>query len=565
MITFPDQELSYWQASLDRLDYPKLEVDMTVDVAIIGGGITGLTAGYLLKQAGKTVAIIEKDTIVSGTTGNTTGKVTSQHGLTYADLSERLGEATARTYGQANEAAIARIEALIKKEKIDCDWRREDNYVYTCDSLQVKKYQQEAEAAARLGLPASFEKTSALPFGIAGAVRFKDQATFHAAKYAAALAARIHGYGSHVFENTRAIGIRDGTPGRVKTPNGTVLARDIIVATNVPTFPLLARGGYCVLEYPLKSYVVAMRIKTKLPGMYISTDDDEYSILPVQTKSANLLLIGGESHIRGAKLNVDTRYDRLAVYSKYRFRAPTVAYKWSAWDYQAYDDIPLVGQMYPWSKHLYVASAFRKWGLSNSMVAGMILRDLLTDQQNNVTKIYTPQRGSSIRSIPRVAKQYLMGWPPFSCIVSSTKSKGAIMANIKLNPYIFFKGNCREAMEFYKAIFGGELTTQAYEDVPTDFPGKDAMKGQLMHAALTGGDIELMGSDTQEASTQAAKVTISLSGDEAEKLTAFFDKLSEGVEVQYPLKKEYWGDTFGSLTDKYGVDWMVNISAPTEA
>jgi PhnB protein len=138
------------------------------------------------------------------------------------------------------------------------------------------------------------------------------------------------------------------------------------------------------------------------------------------------------------------------------------------------------------------------------------------------------------------------------------------MANIKLNPYIFFKGNCREAMEFYKAIFGGELTTMAYEDVPTDFPGKDAMKGQLMHAALTGGDVELMGSDTQEASEKAAKVTISLSGDEAEKLTAFFDKLSEGVEVQYPLKKEYWGDTFGSLTDKYGVDWMVNISAPTE-
>jgi PhnB protein len=135
------------------------------------------------------------------------------------------------------------------------------------------------------------------------------------------------------------------------------------------------------------------------------------------------------------------------------------------------------------------------------------------------------------------------------------------MDKIALNPYIFFTGNCRGAMEFYKGIFGGELITQAYEDVPGDFPGKEEMKGKLMHAALTGGDVELMGSDTQQASEKAAKVSISLSGPETEKLTNIFNKLSEGVEVQYPLKVESWGDTFGSLTDKYGVDWMVNISA----
>jgi glycine/D-amino acid oxidase-like deaminating enzyme len=409
MVLLPKEELSYWRRNMVRPIYPELADGLEADVAIIGGGITGLTAGYLLKKAGKTVAIIEKDTIASGTTGNTTGKVTSQHGLTYADLSERLGKTTAQAYGKANEAAIAQIEALVKKEKIDCDWQRDDNYVYTCDALQIKKYWHEAAVAARLGLPASFEKTSALPFAIAGAVRFRNQAKFHSAKYAAALAARIHGHGSQVFENTRAVGIRDGAPGRIKTPNGTVQAQDIIVATNVPTLPLVARGAYCVLEYPLKSYVVAARTKTKLRGMYISTDDDEYSILPVQSGTENLLLIGGESHIRGAKLNVETRYDRLAVYAKYRFRAPIIDYKWSAWDYRAYDDIPLVGKMYPWSKHLYVATAFRKWGLSNSMVAGTILRDLLAGQKNDVAEMYTPMRSSAIRSIPRVAKQYLMG------------------------------------------------------------------------------------------------------------------------------------------------------------
>jgi PhnB protein len=135
------------------------------------------------------------------------------------------------------------------------------------------------------------------------------------------------------------------------------------------------------------------------------------------------------------------------------------------------------------------------------------------------------------------------------------------MDKIKVNPYIFFKGNCQEAMNFYKGIFGGELTVNSYDDMPDGVPGKEEMKGMLMHAALIGGDVELMGSDTPEASDKAAKVSISLSGDDEEKLTNIFNKLSEGVEVRFPLKKESWGDTFGSLTDKYGVDWMVNISA----
>jgi PhnB protein len=133
------------------------------------------------------------------------------------------------------------------------------------------------------------------------------------------------------------------------------------------------------------------------------------------------------------------------------------------------------------------------------------------------------------------------------------------MSDIKWHSYIFFQGNCKEAMEFYKNIFGGELTLLPYTDEMMS--GEDSMKGKVMHAALMGGDVELMGSDTQQASAKAAKVSISLMGENEEKLRTIFDKLSEDVEVQYPLKKEFWGDTFGSLTDKYGVDWMVNISA----
>lgn len=130
---------------------------------------------------------------------------------------------------------------------------------------------------------------------------------------------------------------------------------------------------------------------------------------------------------------------------------------------------------------------------------------------------------------------------------------------VKLAPYLFFKGQSREAMEFYKQVFGGELTMQAYSEVPGDMPGKEEHPDWLMHARLEG-DFTLMASDTNEASPKMAKVSLSLTGEDEDKLRKVFESLSEGGKVLSALKKEFWGDTFGSLIDKYGVEWMVNIS-----
>lgn len=134
------------------------------------------------------------------------------------------------------------------------------------------------------------------------------------------------------------------------------------------------------------------------------------------------------------------------------------------------------------------------------------------------------------------------------------------MSKITLDAYLYFRGNCREAMEFYKSIFGGELTLLTYEDTPVE-TGTD-MKGQIMHALLTGGDIRLMASDTAKASPKTAKVSLALGGEDEAKLRDAFEKLGVGGEVQYPLKKEFWGDTHGGLTDKFGIDWLVTIHAP---
>jgi PhnB protein len=141
------------------------------------------------------------------------------------------------------------------------------------------------------------------------------------------------------------------------------------------------------------------------------------------------------------------------------------------------------------------------------------------------------------------------------------KETGGTMANVNLDAYLFFGGKAKEAMEFYKSIFGGELNISTVGEFPGDMPNKEEMKDMVMHAMLTGGDIRLMASDSPKASEKMAKVELSLSGDDAAKLQKYWDELSEGGTVKSELKKEDWGDMFGQLTDKYGIDWMVNISS----
>jgi PhnB protein len=140
------------------------------------------------------------------------------------------------------------------------------------------------------------------------------------------------------------------------------------------------------------------------------------------------------------------------------------------------------------------------------------------------------------------------------------------MSDMKLAPYIFFAGNCREAMHFYKEIFGGELALLPYENLPDDTPGKDnEMTGQIMNASLLGGSIDLRASDTKNASQTSKKVELCLVGTDEEHMRKIFDQLGEEGAIRQPLEQMFWGDHFGQLTDRFGVDWMIDIpSKPTD-
>jgi glycine/D-amino acid oxidase-like deaminating enzyme len=410
MTDLPDAEKSFWREYYHDIQYPELGEDIEVDVAIVGAGIAGLTAGYLLKQRGFTVAVLEKDTIGSGTTGRTTGKVTSQHNLTYHGLEKRLGEKAARIYGESNQAAVEQVSEIIEAEKIACDWQWEDNYIFTTSPDKVEQIKLEAQAAANAGLPATFETSVPLPFEVKGAVKFTRQGKFNSQKYLLGLAGAINGNGSHVYEHSKAVGIREGNPCRVKTSKASVLSKHIIVASKVPTFPLVARVGYAILEYPTESFSIACRLDKEVQGMYISPDKGHHSILPMDVDGERtLIIVGAGGNIPGIRLSKEARYKRLADYASEHFDITAITNKWSDMDYLPYDNVPLIGKLYPWSKNLYTASGFLKWGLSNGTVAAMILCDLVAGKDNPWADLYNSMRTRPIKSIPRAVVQHIKG------------------------------------------------------------------------------------------------------------------------------------------------------------
>jgi glycine/D-amino acid oxidase-like deaminating enzyme/nitrite reductase/ring-hydroxylating ferredoxin subunit len=389
MNPLPGKPASLWLETSSKSDYARLERNVTVDVAIVGGGIAGVTTALLLKEAGATVALVEAGRVGAGVTGYTTAKVTSLHGLTYSKLASSFGEDGARVYGEANQAGLERIARFVEELEIDCDFRRKPNYTYTESPEERGRIEEEVATAARLGLPAAFTQTTDLPFPVAAAIRFDDQGEFHPHKYVLALTARIPGEGSHVFERSPVLGVDDGDPCVVETGTGSVTADQVVIATHMP---LLDRGLYFARVHPERSYVVAARLRGGPPsGMYLSTESPAHSIRAHPVDGGELLLVGGESHKTGQR-DTSERYRALARWAESRFDVERIEYRWATQDNMPADGMPFVGPLWPLSGRLYTATGFRKWGLANGTAAAMILRDLILGRPNAWASTFDPQR-----------------------------------------------------------------------------------------------------------------------------------------------------------------------------
>ena len=397
-----DANPSFWITSTEDTSYPRLEGDSRVDVAIVGGGILGITAAYLLQQDGRSVALLEGDRIVRGVTGYTTGKITSGQQLIYSELVHKFGRDGARLYGESNEAALAKIAELVDRLGIDCDFERQDNYTYTESDSELSSVREEAEIAASLGLPATFVTESPLPFPIKGAVRFGNQAQFHPRKYLLALAERFASAGGFIFENTKAVDVDDGDVCTVETDSGKVTADHVIVATNMP---FLDRGLFFAKVHPMRSYAVAGYVDAAAPseGMYISVESPTRSIRLIRDGDRTLLQLGGEGHKTGQQDDAEGCYRRLEDDLRRRFGVGEIAYRWSTQDTVSVDSVPYIGRVTRTSDRILTGTGFRKWGMTNGTLAAMLLTDQIAGRENPWAAFYDSKR----LDLPQSAKEFV--------------------------------------------------------------------------------------------------------------------------------------------------------------
>ena len=390
---------SLWVGTSPVTAYPRLGGDRRVDVAVVGGGVVGLTTAHLLRDAGASVAVLEAGRIAAGTTGYTTAKVTSLQGTTYSSLTERHGAGKARLYADANEAGLRLVRALVDQLGIECDLTTQASYTYTEDPGQVQAIADEAAAAQSAGLPAEFVTDTGLPWPVEAAVRLGDQAQFHPRRYCQGLARAVVEAGGEVFEHTRVLDVDDGSPCRVETEHGVVTADHVVVATLLPFWD---PGGYFAKAHPSRSYVIAVRAAEPVEGMYLSAGSPTRSIRTAE--GGEWLVLGGDSHHVGSEEETGGYYTDLEEWARQRFTVDEVGYRWSSQDYVPVDGVPYAGRSAR-AERVWVVTGLRKWGFGNGSAAAMLLRDSILGRENPWTELYDAARADVVRSATTFIKE----------------------------------------------------------------------------------------------------------------------------------------------------------------
>lgn len=385
----------HWIATATDTAYPSLVGDRSVDIAIVGAGIVGLTAALELAADGQSIAVLDGQRVGRQVTGRSSAKITTQHNLIYADLTCRLGEAKARLYAEANMAGVQRIRDWTGRYGIECDLESRAAYTYTCDEGRLDELKQEVETAKRYGLPASFTADLPLPVGAKGAVRFDDQAQFNPAAYLVGIAAAAAA-GAAIYENSWATRIEAaenaGRRWRVRTATGAVAADHVLVATNQP---FSAPENYNHRTQPRCHPSICLRMDSdKLPnGMFISAEHPTRSIRTARDNDGPLLQVLGPQFRTGQEGDVAARFQELEAWARAHFDVGALVWRWVNEDMDTFDRVPFVGAPKPEeAPGWYVATGFNAWGISNGTAAGLLIADLARGRENPWTALYDPAR-----------------------------------------------------------------------------------------------------------------------------------------------------------------------------
>lgn len=383
---------SLWMATAPDTAYPTLNSSVEAEVVVIGGGIAGLLTAYELICRGHSVILLEGRKIVSGVTGNTTAKITSQHDVIYHTLEKKFSKEAAATYANANEAGLARIKEICRKESIDCELTSARTYVFTRDEKKRQELEKEAAAAKSAGLEAKFtDEALELPFETVGAVRVEDQAYFHPRKFLLGVGEAIIKAGGQIYENSRVTDLDEkGEKVVASLENGEkVLADKAVIATN---FPFMDKGFYSSRLEPHRSYAVAITgPDIKMDHMYL-----EDSGLMYRPYGKNGVIISGQGH-RVGEADSAEKFLELEREVMEQYPAAVIEYRWATHDAMPADKVPLIGQYRPDLSRIFTATGYKGWGMAAAGFTGLLLADLIEEKENPWAQFFSPSRLASFK------------------------------------------------------------------------------------------------------------------------------------------------------------------------
>jgi glycine/D-amino acid oxidase-like deaminating enzyme/nitrite reductase/ring-hydroxylating ferredoxin subunit len=382
-----DESLSLWIDTTPATSYPPLRGDVDADVAIVGAGITGITAAYLLAKAGKSVVLVDKGRIAMSETGHTTAHIVEATDADYRDLIKTHGEEAARADTEAIRSSIDLIRSLVTELGIDCGLETVDGYLYAEEEKDREYLQQQREFLRQAAIETDWVDDVPLPFATFGALRFRNQYRFHVRKYLLAIAEAAVKNGVRIFESSLINEVQNGI---VKSDEGSIRARHVLLTTHVP---LNDRGTLWVKMHVTRTYVVAAPVERGqvTDALFWDTAEPYHYTRLHDTGDGLFLIVGGEDRDVGKEGNDEERYQALEEYCRSHFGVTTFSHRWSGQINEPADMLPLIGES-SHGKNVWMSTGYSGTGITYGTLAAMLLSDFALERENRFAKLYDPSR-----------------------------------------------------------------------------------------------------------------------------------------------------------------------------
>jgi glycine/D-amino acid oxidase-like deaminating enzyme/nitrite reductase/ring-hydroxylating ferredoxin subunit len=383
-----------WTATAALPEFAPLESNVHVDVCIVGAGIAGLSTAYCLAEAGKSVAVLDDGPLGGGMTQMTTGHLVNMHDDRYFEVEKLHGREGARLAAESHSAALERIDAIVRKEAIDCDFARLDGFLFLAEGDTHDTLARELLAAHRAGL-VRVRPAERAPFGTwstGPCLVFPEQGQLHPLKYLAGLARAVERAGGRIYCGSHADHVEGGVPGVVHVGKHVVTGDAIVVATNVPINDRLAIHPK---QAPYMTYVIAARVPRATVPMALAWDTgDPYHYIRIQPlEDADLLIIGGEDHKTGQAGDATERHTRLERWARERFpMMGPLEFAWAGQVMEPMDYLAFIGRNPMDHDNIFVVTGDSGMGLTHGTIAGMLITDLILERRNPWAMLYDPSR-----------------------------------------------------------------------------------------------------------------------------------------------------------------------------